>query len=135
MSRMEVHSFLLSVCVCARARVCVCFKLTITLFVKGGMMLVTIATATVSCCYQVPGMSLIQNQLYKNEIYSKITTTLQTLNATCSLHALVSRALTFWSHLLEQIHQSRPLGPVVIKHDGEGQDTLALCSIHTFTVL
>lgn len=46
--------------------------------------------------------------------------------AACSFYAVASRAVTFWSHLLEQIHQSRPLGPVVIKRNGEGQDTLAL---------
>lgn len=78
---------------------------------------------------------MIQNQLWEKEVYSKITTTLQTLNAACSFYAVASRAVTLWSHLLEQIHQSRPLGPVVIKHNGEGQDTLALCSSHTFTGL
>lgn len=72
-------------------------------------MMVTIATATVPCCYQVPGhRNVVDRELTVQKDTQQISTTLQTLNAVCSFYAAASWAVTFSSPLLEQIHPSRP---------------------------
>lgn len=132
MSRMEVHSLPLSVHVYARARACVCLHQTDRHTVCG-------KRHYAGYCRYSNSFAVLRGQniwyrincgdLFKD--YYNFTGS----KAACSFYAVASRAVTFWSHLLEQTHQSPPLGPVVIKRNGEGQDTLALCSIHTFTGL
>lgn len=74
-------------------------------------MLVTIATATVSCCYQVPGQHNVvdtESTVVKGDLFKDYCNFTHSNSAVCSFYAVASWAATFCSHLLEQIHQSRP---------------------------